>query len=278
MGSFGRSEILAWSVATSTRYAFGDLPLSPLLEVKANAISGDGKRNDHRLGTFNALFPRGKYFGEIGLIGPYNLLNVHPTVGVSLGSGWSLSGAAVFYWREALEDGVYGNPGNLLRSAGSSRARCIGTQAEVVLGWEATRNISLEAAYAVFAPGRFIVETGPSRPCISSAPRCRSGSETDPPGTNPISDPCVIPRRLQVLTPAIQSRELSNDLVCQYVRRVPDDLRTLLPFSRMQKSFVRTTPSGHARQPSTLIVSGTNASPRRAGQKDWRLRTTAQLC
>jgi hypothetical protein len=162
-GTFGRSDILAWSVATSTRYTFADVPLTPFIELKANALSGDGNRNDRRLGTFNALFPRGKYFGEIGLLGPYNLLNLHPIVGVDLGTGWTLSGAAVFYWRESLADGIYGNPGNLLRSAGTSRARYIGTQAEVVLGWEATRNISFEATYAVFEPGRFIAETGPSR-------------------------------------------------------------------------------------------------------------------
>ncbi|TDR85234.1 alginate export family protein [Enterovirga rhinocerotis] len=162
-GTFGRSEILAWSVATSTRYTFADLPLAPFLELKANAISGDRNPDDRRLGTFNAMFPRGKYFGEIGLIGPSNLLNLHPAIGIDLGSGWSLSAAAVFYWRESLGDGIYGNPGNLLRSAGTSRARYIGTQAEAVLGWQPTRNLSVSAAYAVLEPGRFIVETGPSK-------------------------------------------------------------------------------------------------------------------
>jgi hypothetical protein len=162
-GTFGSSDILAWSVATATRYTVADAALTPFLELKANVISGDGNRNDRRLGTVNPLFPRGKYFGSIGLLGPYNLLNLHPAVGIDLGSGWSLSGAAVFYWRESLADGVYGNPGNLLRSAGTSRARYIGTQADTVLGWEATRNVSFEAAYAIFKPGRFIAETGPSR-------------------------------------------------------------------------------------------------------------------
>lgn len=162
VGSFGSGHILAWSVATDMRYTFRELPLAPFLELKANIISGDGGRGDGTLGTFNALFPRGKYFGEIGLLGPANLINLHPIAGMELGSGWSLSAAAVFYWRESLADGIYGNPGNLLRSAGPSRARYIGTQAEIVLGWEATRNLSFELAYAVFEPGRFIRETGPS--------------------------------------------------------------------------------------------------------------------
>jgi hypothetical protein len=82
--------------------------------MRANIISEDRSPNDRTLGTFNALFPRRKYFGEIGLIGPANLINVHPIVGIDMGSGWSLSGAAVLYWRESLGDGIYGTPGNIL--------------------------------------------------------------------------------------------------------------------------------------------------------------------
>ena len=78
-------------------------------------------------------------------------------------SGWSLSTAAVFYWRESLSDGVYGNPGNLLRSSGASRARYIGTQQDLVLGWAATKNLSFEVSYSIYEPGRFIAETGPSK-------------------------------------------------------------------------------------------------------------------
>ncbi|MEH2539260.1 MULTISPECIES: alginate export family protein [unclassified Bradyrhizobium] len=163
LGTFGTDRILAWSVATSTRYTFKDTVLTPYVELKANVISGDANRNDHTLGTFNALFPKGKYFGEIGLIGPYNLINLHPTVGVSLGSGWELHASAVFYWRESLGDGIYGTPGNLLRSAGTSEARYIGTQFETVLSWQATRNTSMAVSYSLFEPGRFIQETGPAK-------------------------------------------------------------------------------------------------------------------
>jgi hypothetical protein len=162
-GSFGGGDIRAWSVATDVRYTFNELALKPYVEMRANIISGDKNPYDRTLGTFNALFPRGKYFGEIGLIGPANLINVHPTVGIHLGSGWSLSGAAVFYWRESLADGVYGAPGNLIRSAESSRSRYIGTQADVVLGWEARRNLSFEVSYSTFAPGQFLKDTGPAK-------------------------------------------------------------------------------------------------------------------
>ena len=38
--------------------------------------SGDNDPRARTLNTFNALFPKGAYFGEIGLIGPANLLDV----------------------------------------------------------------------------------------------------------------------------------------------------------------------------------------------------------
>ena len=74
-----------------------------------------------------------------------------------------MRGAAVFFWRESLGDGVYDNPGNLLRASGDSRARYIGSQTEVVLGWTPVRGIEIEVAYSEFEPGRFIEETGPSK-------------------------------------------------------------------------------------------------------------------
>ncbi len=162
-GRFAGGDIRAWSIATDVRYTFVDLPLTPYIEMRANLISGDSTPKDGTLGTFNALFPKGKYFGEIGLIGPANLINLHPIVGIDLGSGWSLSAAAVFYWRANLGDGIYGAPGNLLRPSAGSRERYIGTQADLVLAWEPTRTLSFEVAYSTFKPGPFIEETGPQR-------------------------------------------------------------------------------------------------------------------
>lgn len=162
-GSFADDDILAWAVGGVTRYTFTDLRLKPFIELRANAISGDRDPDDGELNSFNAMFPRAKYFGEIGVLGPRNLLNIHPIAGVDLGRGWSLSGATVFFWRESLDDGVYGGPGDLLRASGDSKARYIGTQSELVLGWSAARGVDIQAAYSVFKPGSFIEETGPSK-------------------------------------------------------------------------------------------------------------------
>lgn len=162
-GRFAGANIRAWSVTSDVSYELSNQPLSPVLGLRASIISGDDSPTDPSLQTFNALFPKGKYFGEIGLIGPANLYHLHPNAAIELGSGLRLSSAAVLYWRESLGDGVYAQSGAVLRPSGGSRSRYIGTQAEVVLEWEANRYLSVVGAYSFFVPGAFIEDTGPAK-------------------------------------------------------------------------------------------------------------------
>src|SRR5262249_5881214 len=82
-------------------YTFASLPLAPRLGFKANIISGDEDPNDPDLQTFNPMFPKRKYFGELSLLGPENLINLHSTLDLNIADGWVLSGAAQLYWRES---------------------------------------------------------------------------------------------------------------------------------------------------------------------------------
>ena len=108
------------------------------------------------------MFPKGKYFGELTLLGPENLMNLHSTLDLQLGSGWSLGFAGMAFWRESTGDGIYDLGGNLIRDDGGSNARFIGTQGEVVLNYEFSRNVNAMLSYSRFFPGAFIDDTGPS--------------------------------------------------------------------------------------------------------------------
>jgi hypothetical protein len=50
-----------------------------------------------------------------------------------------------------------------VRASDGSTARHIGTQFDIVLGWEPVRWFNAELAYSAFVPGQFIRDTGPSR-------------------------------------------------------------------------------------------------------------------
>jgi hypothetical protein len=159
-GRFGGDRIHAWSIATETGWRFGDTALTPHARLRANIASGDRDPNDGRLGTFNALFPKGKYFGELSPIGPYNIINGHAGLTLALRDDVSLGIAGVAYWRFTKGDGIYDIPGNLVRGPGEATARHIGEEVEAALSWQATPELELSTSLSAFAPGAFIRQTG----------------------------------------------------------------------------------------------------------------------
>ncbi|WP_374391666.1 alginate export family protein [Sphingopyxis sp.] len=162
-GHFDGDRIRAWSLATETALSFPKAPLAPRLRLRANIASGDRNPADGKLGTFNALFPKGKYFGELSPIGPRNIVNLHPSVDFDLGKGVTLELVAARFWRESRGDGIYDIPGGLLRPAAGSRARHIGDQAEISFAWQASEILSFSASLSAFRAGAFLRDTGPAR-------------------------------------------------------------------------------------------------------------------
>ena len=162
LGTFAGDEIRAWSLASDSGYALAVGRFPARLGLRADLISGDDEADDDRLGTFNPLFPKGKYFGESGLLGPYNLIDLHPSLALELERGWSLELGAVLYWRESEGDGLYDNGGNLLRASGGSSERFAGTQLDATLAWQVDRHLDLSLSSSWFAAGAFLEDTGPS--------------------------------------------------------------------------------------------------------------------
>ncbi len=162
-GAYDGQPIAAWTVGTEIGRDFPALPLSPAATLRFNIVSGDRDPADGHLGTFNALFPKGKYFGELSPVGPTNIVSINPRIGFDLGSGVSASVATMAYWRYSRGDGVYDMPGNLIRAAGDSDARFIGKEAEATLAWQASPEWELSTSVSAFAPGAFIRQTGPAR-------------------------------------------------------------------------------------------------------------------
>lgn len=161
-GAFGSGDISAWSIGTETRYTFSDLPLTPFVGVRVDVISGDADPADPDLQAFNPLYPRGQYFGEIGLLGPYNLIDFHPAIGVKPNDQWAITASVDLFWRQSEGDGIYDSAGILLRGPGDGEAGFIGTQAEIVIVYAPVRWFETKLALSLFEPGAFIKETGPA--------------------------------------------------------------------------------------------------------------------
>jgi hypothetical protein len=155
-------DISAWAIGSDTGYTAQSIPLRPRFALQAGVISGDRNPNNPDVQTFNPLFPKGKYFGELSPIGPSNLINIDPRVTLHLCDELQLTANVAFYWRESTEDGIYPVGGmNLVRPDGGSDSRYIGTQAELLLEYQVSRHFSASTSYSVFTAGNFIRDTGP---------------------------------------------------------------------------------------------------------------------
>ncbi len=161
-GKFGSGNISAWTLASNTGYTWSDLSWRPRLALSTNIASGDKDAGDNRLGTFNALFPRGNYFSQAAVLGPRNFYNINPSISVTPAPDWSLSAELNFFWRLQKQDGVYGPGGQLLRAAGGSNERFVGSALSLTADWELSRNLSFSGVYSHFFPGAFIKQTGPA--------------------------------------------------------------------------------------------------------------------
>jgi len=163
LGTFGEGQIHAWTAGSDTGYTLRSVAWQPRLGLKADIISGDRNPRNQDLQTFNPLFPKGAYFGEIALIGPANLIDVHPSLDLHPTAHLIVSADWDMFWRESVYDGIYGNAVNLVRSGQRSRARSIGSQVSLQVEWQVERHTMLSAVYSHFVAGPFLRETGPGR-------------------------------------------------------------------------------------------------------------------
>ena len=110
LGSVGAKDIRAWAVGTRAGYTLATLGWAPRLGIQADAASGDARRGDGTVGTFNPLFPNGYYFTLAGFTGYANLLHLKPSLTVKPIDRLTLTGAVGLQWRETTADAIYVQP------------------------------------------------------------------------------------------------------------------------------------------------------------------------
>jgi hypothetical protein len=163
-GRFAEKRVEAGGIGGEIGHRLLATPLKPTIALTADYISGDGDPKDGKLGTFNPMFPRGKYFASQSPVGPRNLIHIQPSLTIQPRKDIAVSFTGVAYWRASTRDGIYNIPGILMRGGQGSDARYVGNQYEIAVAWQATAELNLSASIGDFVPGRFIRDTGPARP------------------------------------------------------------------------------------------------------------------
>jgi hypothetical protein len=165
-GTFGTGNINAWTAAIELGYRFDDSKFKPTINIRNDYVSGDKKNGDGHLQTFNPLFPRSGYFGFNPLIGPANLIDLHPYGTVNITEKLVFQADVVFNWRYSLEDGLYLPSGTYKLSGLGSQERYIGTTYLASADLEISRSLSMSVGAQYFQIGKFIRER--VEPAVSS--------------------------------------------------------------------------------------------------------------
>ncbi|MET0465847.1 MAG: alginate export family protein [Chitinophagaceae bacterium] len=158
-GKFGSRTISAWTASANISHTVLSLKLKPVIGLKAEMISGDKQSGDDRLNTFNPLFPRGAYFGLAALIGPANLIDLHPYIELAVAKDLSWQTDYDVFWRKSREDGIYGPNVQIIYPAGVE-AKHIGQQLGTALVYTPNPFLSLRGEFTWFNAGGYLKQSG----------------------------------------------------------------------------------------------------------------------
>ncbi|MFC3196527.1 alginate export family protein [Parapedobacter deserti] len=160
-GAFGTERIRAMALSSEVGYVFAHSKRLPAVKLRTDYISGDKASGDGTMGTFNAMYPNGGYFGMNPQAGPANLRSVHPNLTWNPTDPFIFTLDLVFYWRNSLNDGIYGPSGALTLSSSDAKKRYIGTAYMTTFSWHINDFLNYNIGVQYFKTGHFINDVIP---------------------------------------------------------------------------------------------------------------------
>jgi hypothetical protein len=146
-GTVGDASTLAWGFAGAILQRLPGFLSKTLIGIRGDALSGDGRIGDNRVGTLHPFFPAPQFFGALGAIYASNLYEFHPLAQLRTDTVTMEAGCA-FFWRQSTEDAVYTPPGAVLVSPAISHAAFTASQASLTFGHVVSRHVSFNADYS----------------------------------------------------------------------------------------------------------------------------------
>jgi hypothetical protein len=162
-GQLASKTISAWTLSADLAYTFANRKFLREIGLKTELISGDHARDDNYLQTFNPLFPRGAYFGLAALIGPSNLIDIHPSVAFNLTRAITWNIDFDIFWRNRQSDGIYAPNVELIYSGNGTESKFIGSQLGTDLKFNISPFASASVEFTWFDTGKFLKEVGPGK-------------------------------------------------------------------------------------------------------------------
>jgi len=149
----------AWMVSANVSYHWLNLKPKPAFGIRAEIISGDKSSVDSRINTFNPLFPRGSYYGLANVIGPSNIIDLHPSF--ELGTTSALFSLDYdLFWRTSKNDGLYSAVMTPLFEGKGSHFRFIAQQITAEVEWDPIPYFEFKIEYTYSDGGAFLEHIG----------------------------------------------------------------------------------------------------------------------
>jgi hypothetical protein len=161
LGAFAGRPIRAWTATTYAGYTFtGSSQMKYRTAVDAGVASGNHNPSSGSFGTFNALFPKGAYFGYANFVGPYNVQVIRPSLRITSPSERLIVWPNIeLLWRQSRRDGMYSIPAVLVQPGSPRNALYIGLQTDLNLQWQQNRHLTWSVDGEHFFAGTFLHQT-----------------------------------------------------------------------------------------------------------------------
>jgi len=168
-GKFDRKSIHAWTFSINNSFNYMINKRIQKIGFKTEYISGDKIQNDGSIETFNPLFPRGAYFGLAALIGPSNLIDIHPFLECQLTQKLNFYVDYDMFWRASENDAIYQPNGAVLFESSNSTSKKIGNQLGASFEYTFNKylNFTLEGTW--FNSGNFIQDVSNGKDILFTA-------------------------------------------------------------------------------------------------------------
>ncbi len=156
-GSFANNDIAAWGSTLSFSYTLPKALNNTQIGIGGALNTGDKGAGSNKLGTFNAMFPTGFYFGPPAVIlGPANIEGLRLSLNTALRRNIYFISSWVFFWRQNINDALYTPNGFIYRPSAGSKEKYVGNQLNLIVAWQINNHIKLVPVLALFAPGDFL--------------------------------------------------------------------------------------------------------------------------
>lgn len=106
-GRFGRADIRAWAASLDLGWTVRDLAWEPRLSLRADVASGDARKGDGEMGSFDAPYPNTSYLSTSSAYWPGNAWSLFPLVALKPSASMTLYLGAQSMSRMSKGDGFY---------------------------------------------------------------------------------------------------------------------------------------------------------------------------